>query len=359
VRKRVEDWLTGVRPGFGEGARIVQVARSAERRSGLNWAIPALAAVFFLCLLAYQKAEFGSLDGFGGMFFRIFVFDYSIFAFGLLSGWNMARRWRSNSDQVEELSLTPLTPTVAGTMMTAGPVGIWLAMIVGVGAVDLATPVAQASEIGRFQSGGAAAAILGLGAFLSAGLTPLCLAWFHFESARLAHWMFVVHALPRVSLVRAGIANFIMMTIIVMGLSAVGCATTGVFWIVIAVIPASVLSGMTGVSANAIQGSYVVWATSVIPSLLFIVWLKRVVARSYERQFVRAWLLYQWWGAGESTQPSSYPKHFQSALGVWALWLGMQEEEAAGLPPRRRRHTQVYHALQARRGQAADRPPAT
>ncbi|MEQ8819116.1 MAG: hypothetical protein RLY93_02650 [Sumerlaeia bacterium] len=330
------DWLIGLRKGFGGSRRVIEVARDADMRSGLSWALPILGFLFALILMGAMKFYGEESGGFGWALFRIFVFDYTLFLFGGLSGWNMARRWRSNPDQCEELSLTPLPPSVIGSLFSGGLISIWLVLMVFYFLIDFATPIIQLKQ---WTWTGGSPAYLVLSA-LSATLVPVVLAWFHFESIRLGHWMFAIHAIPKVSLLGAGIRNFLMMTMYVVLLSGAGSIITLVLAIVL-----GLMAEATTNANGAIFGSYSLWISCSTAGALAVIWLKRLLTRGYESQFVRAWLQYQWWGAGERSQPRRYPAHFRPQLSLWQAFYAMKEEDEIDAKPHRRFYTRRYYAI--------------
>ncbi len=344
--ERILYWILGVRRGFGDGRRVIAVAMAADWRSSLNWFIPVLGILFGLAMLLFHEITMDPDSAGFGMMFRIFIFDYSLFLFGGLSGWNMARRWRANADQIEELSLTPLSPSVIASMMSAGALAIWLFLFVLFGFVDLFTPIIHAKWIIEMTEANDGSFFLVLPvttyAVLMGLLGPFILAWFHFESIRLAHWMFAVHSLPRVSLLKAGIVNFIVMTTIVGTLSLLGSMVTGICLIVLGLI-----GEMLGQSVNSFEAfsAYTVWGLAALPGALVVLFLKRALVRTYEGSFTRSWLMYQWWGAGESQQPGTYPASLYKAIPLWQAFYGMQEEEILEKPMSRRPQTRRYYAL--------------
>src|SRR5690606_12084681 len=108
------------------------------------------------------------------------------------------------------------------------------------------------------------------------------LAWFHFESIRLAHWMFAAHALPRVPLAKAGIANFLAMTGLVIGLSGLGSAMTGIcFGLVALFLAFAMMVTASGSGSEEIYFSYSVWMLASILGALVVLWLKRIITRQY------------------------------------------------------------------------------
>ena len=351
----------GIRPGHGEGDRVILVSADAEGRSLINWVLPALGGLFSLGLLAFLWSFFRPANGFPAMMYRVFVLDYTIFLWGLLSGLNMARRWRANADQVEELSLTPLLPTVIPSMMVAGPCAVWLRVILVMALVELLLPIPMLVELSGAVGEVPPAAMGALVTFtlVAAVALPVAFAWFHFESVRLAHWIMVVHAMPKVSLVSAGVSGLLVMTLIVLCLSALGSVVTTILVFVLMAVGGVFLAAM-GVSNLGVV-SYAGVGLAAIPALLVVAWLKRAGALNFERRFTQAWLLYQWWGAGERQQPRAYPHEFHRQLPLWHAWVKAQEEEVAGGgetgPARRRFAAQVARqAVLTARGPAFGPP---
>lgn len=343
------DRLLGMRPSLEEFRPLIELTRAAHTRAPNNWAVPAFASLCAVGLILFNKIAFAPSDGVGAMIYRIFVLDYVLFFFGLVSGWNMARRWRGAASHVEELALTPLPPRAIAAVFTAGPVAIWLRVMVLVFFLDLLTP-AHAIQVAIDSHGG----LITLAVYLTVHvIVSALLAWFHYESARLAHFMFLKHALPRVSLLRAGVINFITMDMIVLTLSALGSIVTGVFFALLAfglslANSAEILRmGNPDLSMN--------WAAASIFGLLAVTGLKRQLCRSNETEFLRAWLQFQWWGAGEARQPVEYPPSYAKALRIWVIYHHMTEEEAANLPPKARYNTARYWRMleKARRNATA------
>lgn len=360
--KQRTDWLLGVRPGFGDGRQVIDVAQRAGVRRPVNWTVPVLGILFVAFLIGVLKilGSGGNSNGFW-MLYRVFVIDYSVFCFGLLSGWDMARRWRSSADQIEELSLSAVPPAVVGHMMSVGGVTIWAVLIAGLAVIEALTPVVEGAEFYRLFEASENGVITVVGALmmvLAAVGTTSVLALFHLESVRLAHWMFAVHALPRISLVSAGISNFFFMSLMVLLLSGAGSAVTGTVAIVLALVLGAV-GVMDGISGEWAFSAYLTWSVATIPGAVTVLLIKRALVRFYERAFMDAWLQFQWWGAGEARQPKRYPLAFRQRLPIWRSYYLRQEEETAGLPAHRRVHTQRYNYLVMReRGLAAQRQMA-
>ncbi len=353
--RRFEDWLLGIRPGFGVGGEALRCFMEVESRSPFSWIIPGLGVLIVLGL--YLLLCVWSVTGFTGLYvsgalFRIFVFDYTIFFFGLVSGFSMARRWRSNSAQVEELSLAPLKPSVMGGIFASGSIRAWWRYLVLFAAIETIVCIPHVMELDNamrlFDGGGflfalhPATWITGLAILLC----PWVLAWFHFESVRLAHWMFAAHALPRVPLARAGAVNFGTMTGLVIGLSGLGSAVTAMAVALIAIVTTFLMLA-TGNSplGESFYFGYTVWMLASVAGAIAVLWLKRKITVQYETAFVKSWLLYQWWGAGESTQPDVYSEQMRRALPFWILYFRVQEEADSNLPASRRIHTRNYERI--------------
>jgi hypothetical protein len=303
-RDRCARYLLGLRKGFGEGRDAIHTAQLADTRGKSNWVIPGLGAGLLLILLIFTDVQ-GARSPHGGMMmFRVFVFDYLIFLMGALSGWNMARRWRANAAQVEELSLSPLAPKVIGHVMASGPIRVWLLIMCMFAVVDLFTPSILLGELYEIMDSGAEGATLLFQVMylLSIGLIlPIVMAWFHFESIRLGHWMFAIHAMPKISLGRASVLNFIIIGLFVVMFSALGSAITGPLAVLMGFLREATANAMTGNLSY--LGYYGTWAFGTIPGALAVIFCKRALIRTYESSFAKNWLFYQWHGAGESQQP--------------------------------------------------------
>ncbi len=363
--RQFEDWLVGVRRGFGTGRDALKCFLAVEGRSVFNWIIPGLGFLGILVLYAlfslWTSVVVGGVYLFGAVI-RVFVFDYLIFVFGLLSGLNMARRWRMNPAQVEELSLVPLEPSVLGGIFASGTIRTWLRLLIVFAAIETVICIPHLVELSNAFRTANLDPLMVIGhpagwlTLLTIIISPWVMAWFHFESIRLAHWMFAAHALPRVPLLRAAMVNFVTMTSLVIGLSGLGSAVTG---IVFAGISLLAFFGMMTLGFGGLDVSfhfgYTIWMLAAVGGALVVLWLKRVISRQYEAMFIRSWLMYQWWGAGETTQPAQYPRDMQRAVPYWELYYRMREEELADLPLEKRAQTRRYQQYMKRIGSA---PPA-
>lgn len=349
------DYLLGDRARLGDDWAVVDHLAATQPRARANWWLPLLATALAFVMLAFHWWWLEPNFGWVGMLYRIFVIDYTVFFFGLLSGYDMARRWRTNPEMIEELSLTPLPPAAVASALVAAPCAVWWRVLAGLALVEALLPVphfvwlmddawhaglgVRLGDIGQLP--------LVVMCIVAALVLPWVLAWFHYESIRLAHWMFVVHAIPRVSLVGAGISNFIAMTFAVVLLSGVGSAITGTLWLLSMILVAIFLEAMQAGSENMNQviGWYSVWGLCSIAGALVVAWIKRAVARLYIDAFTRSWLLYAWWGAAERTQPTAYPATMRARLPLWEAYFGMTAEKNANVPMHKRYKTAYYKAL--------------
>ncbi|MDK2972810.1 MAG: hypothetical protein PWP23_2565 [Candidatus Sumerlaeota bacterium] len=338
------DRAVGIRKGFGDDARVVRIAARSGLRNHLNLLIPGLAALLIAGLLLVEKFGFRADFGPAAAAWRVFVIDFVVFFFAALSGWNMVRTWRENPNQVEELSLSPLPPKVVAATFTAAPVIAWGVVLFGVALFDLLTPsMAIRGLLPFFEGGPVDATALFIDVFPSLGVhllvTPFFLL-FHFESARLAHWMFVIHAVPRVSLRRAGLLNLLAVGGIVAGLSSVGAAIS--LFVVLFIGLGGAILGVEVFESTS------TWLFASIPGLITVAFLKRQITRIYESSFQRAWLLFQWNGAGESTQPAQYASHYHDILPFWEAYFAMVEEENANVSPHKRTATRRFQEIVAK-----------
>ena len=357
IVKSIYEWLLGIRKGFGEEADLLRVAAEADSRIRSTRVIPLVVFIVFalfhtlLCFGSNQVDDgFGASNSFGWMLFRVFVFDYTIFILAAISGLETCRRWRTNTSRVEELSLTPLMPSVMGKSLFVGNLKWWLLICIGFAVVEWLTPLmlftTAAYELGRLNLPNMMdSALLGL-LLISWFVGPIVYAFFHYESAHLAHWMFMQYALPRTKLSNVAILNFLMINIIVLMLSGLGSFLTFLGFMVV-MICFGILQGLfgEGFPAEDLFGNYAFWYLASIPSALLIALLKRLITKDFELRFVRAWLMYQWWGAGELQQPGIYPTNFRLALPFWILHFRSQEEILRGVPPHRQRFTPRYKKL--------------
>ncbi|MBX3728803.1 MAG: hypothetical protein KF858_06425 [Candidatus Sumerlaeia bacterium] len=323
--------LLGIRRGFGEDADGVRLILRSGLRTRRNWVLPIFGLVLAIALLFSIK--FGIDDPVGRAMLRAVLLDLAIFLFAGLSGWNMARLWRENADQLEELALSPLPPAVIGATLLTPMVAIWLVMIVVFGLVDGLTPV----ELFDGLQGGTSRILLrAIPVVLAALFVAVPMTWYHFESTRLAHWMFVVHALPRGAGPLATLVNLIVIVSMVWALWCIGLMLS-----VFTVLPLAIAQDILGRNVASMDVALVLapW-----PGLVVLAAAKRAICRLYERAFVRAWLLRQWGGIGERN-PSAPPRHHLDILPFWEAYYASQEEERANVPLHRRRAGRHFAAI--------------
>jgi len=348
--RKLENKLLGIRKGFGVEADLLRIAKSTDSRPLYTHAIPIFGLLVFLCFYGLLIFAQEHLLNFGGMLLRVFLFDYTIFLIAALSGLDACRRWRNSSTRIEELSLSPLMPSIVGRSLIIGPLRKWLHAIFLFGVIEMLVPIlilysayniVDASGTDTMTTG-----LMGFLVFLALVFGPLSFAWFHYESAHLAHWLFSQHALPRLKLLNVSIQNFITINIIVAVLSALGSAITFIFLLFVVVIFLIIASAVNtygyGGEFLDLFGSYIGWYVASIPAALLIAWLKRMIISDYEKKFTRSWLCYQWWGAGELSQPNTYPTDFAHQSRLWTLHYLAEEEKNKGVPTEKRRFTAMY-----------------
>lgn len=365
-----ENYLLGIRKGFGDEGDLLRVAKYADGRPLSVRVIPVIVLLVFVLLhlilfynaLLLSNGSNTTLINMGGMLLRIFVFDYLIFIFAALSGLDSCRRWRQSVSRIEELSLTPLMPSVVGKSMFIGVLRWWLLVCLLFACFEIGLGLPLYASLVRFTIDSDTSILFNSYLFILFVISffcgPFILGYFHFESSHLAHWMFSQHALPKSKLVSVGIQNFFIINIIVMLLSGFGSVLTLVFLLILFVLP-SVLLNITNddvglITAN-IFGSYFAWYVSALPATLIITFLKSKVIGDFESRFTRSWLLYQWWGAGEMVQPPTYPRSYRQALPFWTLHFLALEERNQGVPERKQRYIPRYdRAVEALRNDVSE-----
>lgn len=330
ARRALVNVVMGTRREFGDGVAAMEHATAAALRHRRNWTLPLLLGG---CITGGILIPLGLITteiGFGYVFFRIIPLDYLIFLFGWLCAWNAATRWRQNQEFVEALVLTSLRPRVVGNLLLAGSMSIWARLLVFLACLETVIFLASSTMSGMWYS-----TKFVLSDFLAAcGWTLvqlpvvvpfyLVMAWFHLETIRIAYWMFAVAALPRVDLRRRALLNFVLIPLYVGLLTGIGSIITGLTW-----MPAMIATGVVASSLGFVPtgGEYYLWMLAALPGLLLVAYIKRQIALIYEREFEAGYLLFTWWGAGETVHPASYPPELQKSLGPWQSFL--RKEEAA------------------------------
>ncbi|MDX2175893.1 MAG: hypothetical protein SF028_05425 [Candidatus Sumerlaeia bacterium] len=348
--ERRRDWILGLGHLSEPGRELGLLSLRAALRTREQWLLAGVATLILaggLVAFRYEWADSASVweDGFFEVFLRIFIFDYLLFLLSWVSGWNCSRRWRRNSELVEELTLSPIRPAHTVPILVTGAVAVWGVLLAGFSVFDLSVLTVRTAIV---ESADGSLAGAWNAAFAFAGFLPFttAAAWFHFETVRLAHAMFALGALPRIRLGRLAAMNFLMVSVFVFLLSGIGCAVTGLVALSV-VVPLEVLgSGSAGGLASAAA-----WSLAAIPGFVVVGLLKRQIAASYAQSFERQWLLFQWWGAAESEQPAAYPSAYQSAADRWLLFHRLEEMTETG---RLRERERLMKRLRVR---DADHPP--
>ncbi len=299
----------------------------------MSWVLPILLMATFV---AGQALLYASNSGTLGMLFlaaRVIFFDYLVFFFGWLAGWNIASRWRRDPTLIEELSITNLRPSVVGSILFAGSLNVWWRLLLLASFIDLAL-------LALFVIAGVYTPPVGLtmeqravwAATALATLVPffLLLAWFHLESLRIAFWMFASAALPRLNLRNRALFNLIAIPFYVTTLTFAGMAVTGAPGLILA---AFFMAGMqASIGGNPAFNPFQVtsvWAVTAVMAMLLVGLAKRALARAYEDDFWKNYLLYGWWGAGETQHPVSYPVHMRRLVVPWRQYLRAEERTVA------------------------------
>lgn len=330
LRRALGNIVIGTRREFGDGVAAMEHATTAALRQRRNWTLPLLLGGCIMGGILVPVNLFSTGIGFGHVIFRIIPLDYLMFLFGWLCAWNAATRWRQNQEFVEALVVTPLRPRVVGNLLLAGAMSVWARLLAFLACLEIVTFLVSSTMSGMWYStkfvwsdflSSAAWTILQLPVVIP---FYLVLAWFHLETIRIAYWMFAVAALPRVSLRRRALLNFFLIPLYVTLLTGIGSIITG-----LAAIPTMLAAGIIGSVIGTLPnpGAHIVWMLAAIPGLLLVGYIKREVARLYEKEFEASYLLFTWWGAGETEHPAIYPRELQKSLGSWQMFL--RKEEAA------------------------------
>ncbi len=337
-RRWTENFLFGVRPGFGTGRRAIRLANAASARRAINWILPGSMGVFLLIAITAFSLNTISQLGMPYLSGRIILFDYLVFFFGWIGGWNMASRWRGRQNMIEDLVITSLRPPVIGNLLFAGSLGVWIRVLFVIALADtflvsLGLPDNYSASFGRTDTGGQM--IYLAITFPLVLIMNFVLAWFHLETLRIAYWMFATAALPRIDLRQKAIANLFLIIAYVTLLTGMGVAISGMiglFGSAFLMIPAT----QAGANPNPF-GVHLTWVVAAIIGLLIVGFFKRMITRMYEQAFTKSFLLFTWWGAGEQAHPMNYPPSLTSQLNRWIAYLRFEETQKAhgkpGTPP--------------------------
>lgn len=324
--RRIPAYVLGLRKGFGPAGQAVRLAQAAGMRRRFNWALPGGLVIILAIIIAWHATWATNAGGIGLWMFRIIVIDYLVFVFGWVCAWSAVWKWRRNQFLLEDLVVTNLRPSVVGNLLFAGGIAIWATLLFILFLVDIFFLVLLPERFG-------AMSLLHWDVAISIILLSpvyLFLAWFHLETIRIAYWMFAVAALPRVSLKGKAVANFFLIPIYVLTLTAVGSMITAPAAVLLAFgqMLIAEMSGAITIRQDPF-GSDVAWGLGAIPGLLLVLLLKRLISYQYEISFWRSYLLYCWYGAGERHHPHVYPTHMYQFLPQWIAFLRNEEHALA------------------------------
>lgn len=330
VVSRLEDMLHGNRKGFGHGRQVIRLADAAAARRGMNWVLPGLLGLLIGSIALFFGIKMTDMGGFPYMMLRIIVVDYLVFFFGWICAWNAASRWRNNQSFIEELVVTNLRPAIVGNLLFAGSMGVWIRLLGVIMLLDLAMISFHSPGLGLPDAGSDLASALG--AIIGFVLCIPCfvlLAWFHLETLRIAYWMFAVAALPQVKLMHRAVVNLFLICLYVTVLTGIGSMVTGL----LGLIGGAAFTLMTGSPTGGGPGTnpfapMLPWALASIPGLLVVGFLKRQIVTLYEMSFWRAYILFCWFGAGETEHPRFYSEELTQHVGPWIRFLREEENEA-------------------------------
>lgn len=314
--------LLGERRWSPEGRSIMELGLHSGVRTRANWLVPGLGGLAAIGgLFIFRMAAAGE-DGTAVAILRVFVFDYMLFLFGWVSGWNMSRRWRENPELIEELSLTPIRPSHTWLAASSGLLGSWVYVLMLVFVAEVIFffmgKFIQIPSDGGWGAKDAFGLLLDTTIITALALPGLAaLALFHFQSVRLAHAMFALGALPRVPLRALALNNFLLIGSYVAVLSVVGSLVTGIVW-----IPPAMFGGSLGTGSSMFTGKVAIevsWLLASIPGIAVVGLMKERIAQSYFVQFGRRWAMFGWWGAAELEHPFPYPQTYEAAATSWSL----------------------------------------
>lgn len=335
-------WLFGIWSASPERLRLAELCTITAKRTKAAWVIPGAAILLAsIVLLFYHMGTDRHGDhGMAFMIGRVFVFDYLIFLLAWVSGYGMARRWRTSQEMVEELTLSSIRPQSLSVAFVIGSLVPWMwllgvFLVVEVLLFFVGDLVTLASPGGDFQGSAARAAPVALTNTLIRLPVLVVFAWFHFATVRLAHSMFALGALPKVQLRRLAITNLVTITMLVVFLSGVGSVATTMAAVVVMVPLAT-----TG--SSSFETELDVWMFGCIPGMLLVIVLKNLIASRYLVTFQRQWVMFQWWGAAEIEHPASYPPAYYPAADLWIAYGAAMDEAEAGTRTHHRPKTRAY-----------------
>lgn len=152
------------------------------------------------------------------------------------------------------------------------------------------------------------------------------LVWFHLETLRISYWMFAIPSLSQIDLRAKAIANLLVTGVYVFLLTAAGSMVTGLIGLVFS----GILEALTSSAPPSTMSSFTSgFFLAAIPGLLVIIYFKRYIVQLYEFAFWRTYMLYCWYGAGETVHPMTYPVSLHQHIGPWVEFLKLEEAQIA------------------------------
>ncbi|MEO8376149.1 MAG: hypothetical protein ABI579_00635 [Candidatus Sumerlaeota bacterium] len=316
--------MFGIRSGFGESCETIRIAYAASIRRGKNWVLPGM-----LGLLVGIVAILTAIKGMGMpyLIMRVILFDYLIFFFGWICGWSAASRWRNDHEFLEELIVTNQRPAIVGNLLFAGNLAVWFRILVMICVVEIVWgTITSINALNLLDKDLATWLTLFFAGFIPMVITMVILVWFHLETLRIAYWMFAIPALSQVDLRQRAISNLLVTGMYVFLLTAIGSMVTGILGGLGTAFFALFGKAFTVKSVDEATLGFFVGS---IPGLLLIIYLKRYIVNLYELAFWRTYMLYCWYGAGETVHPRTYPVALHQHVGPWVAFLQMEEAQTA------------------------------
>ena len=301
----------GLRAGLGSGRELSRFQIRRHLRNPQNWLLPgALGAAMIIgnFSLLVWTGEFGSY-----MIARILVMDYVVFAIGWLVALMATLRWRRDETLLQNMILACVRPASIAHMILAGPLSLWAAVLFMVAVAEyimvcLSPLEKNPRDITHI--------------IVAAPLFLLTVNWFHLQSIRIAHWMFLIVSLRQVPLRQRAIRNLFLMVAFVTMLTFVG------FFITLFLTMAIISAHSWG------SDIYFVSFIAIVCFSLGITGLGKVyICRLYEAAFIRTFLCFVWYGAAEKVHPAIYPPHFSAPLARWKKYLREEEIHSSDASP--------------------------
>ncbi len=256
--------------------------------------------------------------GFGHHVFRIVVIDYLIFFFGWLSAYITAKRWRTQGGLMEELTMTNLRPGPVGHLLFANTFPHWFVILIAVFLVE-AVAIIFLGPANRYM-------LTSLAVVFWAPVYAFVIAWFHFESIKIAYWMFAVVSLPIRDLGNRAILNLFIIPFYVLTLTGIGSIIT-VICMLVAMAMGEIFFQTTDLFNDNQFWEYMGVSVGSALGMSIIIFLKRPISFMYEQSFWRTYLMYTWYGAAEINHPRVYPSTLIRSVNKWGRYLKQEERE--------------------------------